>query len=95
MVVGEAFTNMTTQMARNVLSQDLESDLIYLKKEFINGDIALLSIVVNLTEYFSPVRLVVLSTELIGFIYDASLKVNEDLVDELRDQSKTDNYGLY
>lgn len=85
-----------TWMACNVLSQDLKSDLITVKKEFINyEDIAHQRIVVILTEHFSSIRLVVLCTELIYFIYDASQKVNEDLVDELRDQSKTDNCGLY
>lgn len=68
-----------------------------LKKELINDEVIDIAIdfhgiLANLTESCPPDCLVDLFTELISLLnkYDASLKVNKDLVNELRDQSKND-----
>lgn len=66
-----------------------------LKKELLNDEVIEVAIdfygsLANLTKSCPPDCLVDLFTELICLLnkYDASLKVNKDLVDELRDQSK-------
>lgn len=68
-----------------------------LKKELMNDVVIDIAIdfhgsLANLTKSCPPDCLVDLFTELISLLnkHDAFLKVNKDLVDELRDQSKND-----